>query len=178
MIQQPYFSHTGTASEFITGTACECKILSVNLIVVVVICLFITCSIFYVFYEQYLTIWTDALTSLSISLISIFTVSFILTGFDVIAAFVILIMVLLILINMGGLMWMWNISLNAISLVNLVVVRYDLLPPLPFVHLPSLFLYHSLHLPYSTFTFIISNDFIRNLIKYDLRSYQLDFHSI
>lgn len=81
------------------------------------------------FYEQYLTIWTDALTSLSISLIIIFTVSFILTGFDVIAAFVILIMVLLILINMGGLMWMWNISLNAISLVNLVVVRYDLPPP-------------------------------------------------
>lgn len=79
-------------------------------------------SIFYVFYEQYLTIWTDAITSLSISLISIFAVSYVLTGFDVIAAFVILLMVLLILINMGGLMWLTNISLNAISLVNLVVV--------------------------------------------------------
>lgn len=83
-------------------------------------------SIFYVFYEQYLTIWTDAITSLSISLISIFTVSYVLTGFDVIAAFVILLMVLLILINMGGLMWLTNISLNAISLVNLVVVSTNL----------------------------------------------------
>lgn len=31
-------------------------------------------------------------------------------------------MVTLILVNMGGLMWLWNISLNAVSLVNLVVV--------------------------------------------------------
>lgn len=79
-------------------------------------------SIFYVYYEQYLTIWSDTLFSLGISLATIFTVSFILTGFDLIAALVILMMVSLILIQMGGLMWLWNISLNAISLVNLVVV--------------------------------------------------------
>lgn len=74
------------------------------------------------FYEQYLTIWSDTLFSLGISLATIFAVSFILTGFDLIAAMVILFMVALILINMGGMMWLWNISLNAISLVNLVVV--------------------------------------------------------
>lgn len=79
-------------------------------------------SVFYVFYEQYLTIWYDTIFSLSISLATIFAVSFILTGFDLMSALVILIMVTLILINMGGLMWLWNISLNAISLVNLVVV--------------------------------------------------------
>ncbi|XP_031627932.1 NPC intracellular cholesterol transporter 1 homolog 1b [Contarinia nasturtii] len=78
-------------------------------------------SIFYVFYEQYLTIWQDTLFSLGISLATIFAVSFILTGFDFIAAAVILLVVSLILINMGGMMWIWNISLNAISLVNLVV---------------------------------------------------------
>lgn len=74
------------------------------------------------FYEQYLTIWRDSAFSLGISLLAIFIVSFILTGIDFIAAFVILLMVVLILINLGGLMWFWNISLNAISLVNLVVV--------------------------------------------------------
>lgn len=79
-------------------------------------------SVFYVFYEQYLTIWSDTVFSLGISLATIFAVSFILTGFDLIAAMVILFMVALILINMGGMMWLWNISLNAISLVNLVVV--------------------------------------------------------
>lgn len=79
-------------------------------------------SIFYVFYEQYLTIWRDTIFSLGISLATIFSVSFILTGLDLIAATVIALFVLLIVINMGGMMWLWSISLNAVSLVNLVVV--------------------------------------------------------
>lgn len=37
-------------------------------------------SIFYVFYEQYLTIWYDTLFSLSLSLLAIFAVTFLLTG--------------------------------------------------------------------------------------------------
>lgn len=80
------------------------------------------CSIFYVFYEQYLTIWNDTLFSLGLSLLVIFIATFVLTGFDIISAIVVAFMVTLILVNMGGLMWLWNISLNAISLVNLVVV--------------------------------------------------------
>lgn len=80
-------------------------------------------SIFYVFYEQYLTIWKDTIYSLLLSLVTIFSVSFVLTGFDLLSAVVILLMVTLILINMLGLMWLWNITLNAVSLVNLVVVR-------------------------------------------------------
>lgn len=83
-------------------------------------------SVFYVFYEQYLTMWRDTITSLLLSLVTIFGVSFILTGFDLISAVVIVFMVTLILINMLGMMWLWNISLNAISLVNLVVVRIRL----------------------------------------------------
>lgn len=78
-------------------------------------------SIFYVFYEQYLTIWSDSLFSLGLSLMAIFIVTFIITGFDIMSASIVFIMVFLILLNMGGLMWLWNISLNAISLVNLVV---------------------------------------------------------
>jgi len=40
-------------------------------------------SVFYVFYEQYLTIWNDTLISLSISLASIFIVTFVLLGLDI-----------------------------------------------------------------------------------------------
>lgn len=84
-------------------------------------------SIFYVFYEQYLTIWEDSAFSLGISLATVITASFILTGLDFVAAFVIFLMVMSILINMCGMMWLWNISLNAISLVNLVVVSGNLI---------------------------------------------------
>ena len=78
-------------------------------------------SIFYVFYEQYLTIWKDALISLGLSLAAIFVVTLLVTGLDVVSSIIILFNVFLILLNMGGLMWLWNISLNAVSLVNLVV---------------------------------------------------------
>ena len=47
------------------------------------------CSIFYVYYEQYLTIWHDAFMNLAISATAIFIVTFILLGFDIISAFII-----------------------------------------------------------------------------------------
>ena len=78
-------------------------------------------SVFYVFYEQYLTIWKDSLISLGLSLAAIFIVTLIITGIDIMSSAIILFTVFLILLNMGGLMWLWNISLNAVSLVNLVV---------------------------------------------------------
>lgn len=77
--------------------------------------------VFFVFYEQYLTIWKDSLFSLGISLLAIFLVTFIITGFDIISSLFVLFFIITILINMGGMMWLWNITLNAISLVNLVV---------------------------------------------------------
>lgn len=79
-------------------------------------------SSFYVFYEQYLTMWKDVAISLGLSLLAVFLTTLTVTGFDFISALMIFYMVGLILINMGSVMWMFNISLNAISLVNLVVV--------------------------------------------------------
>jgi len=78
-------------------------------------------SIFYVYYEQYLTMWADTLTSLGISMGAIFIVTFLLTGFSIQAACIILLVIVLIVTNLGGLMYHWNISLNAVSLVNLVM---------------------------------------------------------
>ncbi|NXH16805.1 NPC1 protein, partial [Bucco capensis] len=78
-------------------------------------------SVFYVFYEQYLTIVHDAIFNLCISLGSIFLVTTVLLGFEVWAAVVISITIAMIIINMFGVMWLWGISLNAVSLVNLVM---------------------------------------------------------
>ncbi|KAH8387081.1 hypothetical protein KR093_004563 [Drosophila rubida] len=77
--------------------------------------------VFFIYYEQYLTIWDDALVSLGLSLAAIFAVTLLLTGLDITSALIVLFMVVCILINMGGMMWAWSITLNAISLVNLVV---------------------------------------------------------
>ncbi|XP_038114072.1 NPC intracellular cholesterol transporter 1 isoform X1 [Culex quinquefasciatus] len=78
-------------------------------------------SVFYVFYEQYLTMWPDTLKSMGISVLSIFVVTFLLMGFDIHSSLVVVITITMIVINIGGLMYHWSISLNAVSLVNLVM---------------------------------------------------------
>ena len=79
-------------------------------------------SIFYVFYEQYLTIWRDTVVNLVIALSAIFVVTFIFLGFDVMSSVVIIITIVAIIVDLMGVMYWWSISLNAISLVNLVMV--------------------------------------------------------
>ncbi|KAM6989564.1 NPC intracellular cholesterol transporter 1 [Tautogolabrus adspersus] len=78
-------------------------------------------SVFYVFYEQYLTIAYDTALNLSVSLASIFVVSTVLLGFELWSALIVSITIAMILVNMFGVMWLWDISLNAVSLVNLVM---------------------------------------------------------
>ncbi|XP_063990159.1 NPC intracellular cholesterol transporter 1 isoform X1 [Diachasmimorpha longicaudata] len=78
-------------------------------------------SVFYVFYEQYLTMWPDTLKSLGISLLAIFLVTFFLMGLDIFSSCVVVITITMIMVNIGGLMYWWHITLNAVSLVNLVM---------------------------------------------------------
>ncbi len=78
-------------------------------------------SFFYVFYEQYLTIWVDAGTALGCALAAVFVVVVVFTGADLFSAAVMLLIVLLTLVNISGSMYWLGISLNAISLVNLVM---------------------------------------------------------
>ncbi|XP_035285995.1 NPC intracellular cholesterol transporter 1 [Anguilla anguilla] len=78
-------------------------------------------SVFYVFYEQYLTIAYDTAFNLGISLAAIFVVTTVLLGFELWAALLVSLTIAMILVNMFGVMWLWNISLNAVSLVNLVM---------------------------------------------------------
>ncbi|CAG07097.1 unnamed protein product, partial [Tetraodon nigroviridis] len=78
-------------------------------------------SVFYVFYEQYLSIAYDTALNLSVSLASIFVVTAVLLGFELWAAVLVSMTIAMILVNMFGVMWLWGISLNAVSLVNLVM---------------------------------------------------------
>lgn len=79
-------------------------------------------SVFYVYYEQYLTIWADLMENLSYSLLLVFGVSFLITGLDIFSAIIILLTVTMVIIHMVGFMYIWGIYLNAISLVNLILV--------------------------------------------------------
>lgn len=86
-------------------------------------CLLLLCSVFYVFYEQYLTIMNDTILNLCVSLAAIFVVTTVLLGFELWAGVLVSMTIAMILVNMFGVMWLWDISLNAVSLVNLVMVR-------------------------------------------------------
>lgn len=77
---------------------------------------------FYVFYEQYLTMIDDTVFNLGVSLGAIFLVAVGLLGCELWAAGVMCATIAMILVNMFGVMWLWGISLNAVSLVNLVMV--------------------------------------------------------
>ncbi|XP_016287146.1 NPC intracellular cholesterol transporter 1 isoform X2 [Monodelphis domestica] len=78
-------------------------------------------SVFYVFYEQYLTIVDDTIFNLGVSLGAIFLVTAVLLGCDLWSAVIMCVTIAMILVNMFGVMWLWGISLNAVSLVNLVM---------------------------------------------------------
>jgi Niemann-Pick C1 protein len=86
--------------------------------------------VFYAFYEQYLTIWEDTFQSIGLSLAAVFVATLVLTGFNIFSALIVLVMVAMVVINLGGLMYWWNVSLNAVSLVNLVMVSARSIPQL------------------------------------------------
>jgi len=79
------------------------------------------CSVFYVFYEQYLTIVRNTVFNLVISLAAIFVITIFLLGFDVWTSAIIVWTIAMIVASMFGLMYFWSVSLNALSLVNLVM---------------------------------------------------------
>ena len=79
-------------------------------------------SIWHVFYEQYLFVGHDTWQNLGICLAAVFIVTFLLLGFDIWSAAIALISIAAIVNSMFGLMYFWGISLNAVSLVNLVMV--------------------------------------------------------
>lgn len=78
-------------------------------------------SIFYVFYEQYLVIMGDTQLNLGLCAAAIFCVTFVLLGFDLWSATIVLVTIVMILVDLMAFMVLWDISLNAVALVNLVM---------------------------------------------------------
>ncbi|XP_041981624.1 NPC intracellular cholesterol transporter 1 homolog 1b-like [Aricia agestis] len=78
-------------------------------------------SVFYVFFEQYLTMWADTIKFLSYCLIGTLVINLIATGFNIVITLALMITVIMVMIDMMGIMYMWNIPLNPVSCINLIV---------------------------------------------------------
>ncbi|VDL60014.1 unnamed protein product [Hymenolepis diminuta] len=78
-------------------------------------------SVFYVFYEQYLSVQKETALQLGVCLAAITVITLLLLGLNFAATFAVLLGVACIDVSLLGLMSVWNININAISLVNLVV---------------------------------------------------------
>ncbi|CAH8648900.1 unnamed protein product [Dicrocoelium dendriticum] len=78
-------------------------------------------SVFYVFYEQYLTIVNEAVIQIAVCLLAVSVVTFLLLGLNLLATLMVLLGVAYIVLSLLAMMVLWNIDLNALSLVNLVV---------------------------------------------------------
>ncbi|XP_032518509.2 NPC intracellular cholesterol transporter 1 homolog 1b-like [Danaus plexippus] len=78
-------------------------------------------SVFYVYYEQYLTIWEDAFASIGFSLLGALFINFLVTGFNFLTTGALLLNVIMIVVELMGVMFIWNIPLNAVSTINLIV---------------------------------------------------------
>jgi Niemann-Pick C1 protein len=77
-------------------------------------------SVFYIFFEQYLYIERVAAICIGLALAAVFVVTLVLLG-NVLASFMIILIVFMIEIDLLGVMAIWSINLNAVSVVNLVM---------------------------------------------------------
>ncbi|XP_021732185.1 Niemann-Pick C1 protein-like [Chenopodium quinoa] len=77
-------------------------------------------SVFYMFFEQYLDIWSTALVNLAIAIGAVFIVCLIIT-WSIWSSLIILLVITMIVVDLMGVMAILKIQLNAVSVVNLVM---------------------------------------------------------
>ncbi|KAM6156387.1 NPC1-like intracellular cholesterol transporter 1 [Erethizon dorsatum] len=73
-----------------------------------------------VFYQQYLTVLPEGIFTLALCFLPTFAVSYFLLGLDMRSGLLNLLVIIMILVDTIGLMAMWDITYNAVSLINLV----------------------------------------------------------
>lgn len=78
-------------------------------------------SVFYVFFEQYLTMWRDTFVSISYCMLGAFVINLLASGFNLLTTFAVIFTAIMVVLNMMGIMYLWSIPLNAVSCVNLIV---------------------------------------------------------
>uniref|UniRef100_A0A8C9TY93 NPC1 like intracellular cholesterol transporter 1 n=1 Tax=Scleropages formosus TaxID=113540 RepID=A0A8C9TY93_SCLFO len=77
-------------------------------------------TVTYLFYEQYLTIVPEGLFNIAVCLVPTFVVCCILLGMDVRSGLLNLLTIVMITVDTVGVMTLWGIDYNAVSLINLV----------------------------------------------------------
>ncbi|CAN1781816.1 NPC intracellular cholesterol transporter 1 [Linum perenne] len=77
-------------------------------------------SVFYMFFEQYLDIWSTALINLAIAIGAVFVVCLVITC-SLWSSGIIMLVLAMIVVDLLGVMAILNIQLNAVSVVNLVM---------------------------------------------------------
>ena len=77
-------------------------------------------SIFHIFFEQYLSVVQNCVWLLGAALLAVFLVCWLFTA-SAWASSVILLVVGMILLDMFGVLYLWSIQLNAVSVVNLAM---------------------------------------------------------
>ncbi|XP_060712447.1 NPC1-like intracellular cholesterol transporter 1 [Hemiscyllium ocellatum] len=77
-------------------------------------------TITYVYYEQYLTIVIEGIFNIGVCLIPTFVVCCVLLGMDIHSGLLNLLTIVMIIVDTVGVMTLWGIDFNAVSLINLV----------------------------------------------------------
>lgn len=78
-------------------------------------------SVFYPFFEQYLTIWRDSFLTILYSIIGAIFFNLLASGFSITTTFTVMFTSILVFVDMMGIMYLWNIPLNPVSNMNLIV---------------------------------------------------------
>ncbi|KAM5273630.1 NPC1-like intracellular cholesterol transporter 1 [Ctenodactylus gundi] len=73
-----------------------------------------------VFYQQYLTVLPEGIFTLALCFLPTFIVCYLLLGLDLRSGLLNLLVIIMILVDTIGFMALWDISYNAVSLINLV----------------------------------------------------------
>ncbi|GAB1295788.1 NPC1-like intracellular cholesterol transporter 1 [Apodemus speciosus] len=76
--------------------------------------------IFNLFYQQYLTVLPEGIFTLALCFVPTFVVCYLLLGLDIRSGILNLLSIIMVLVDTIGLMAVWGISYNAVSLINLV----------------------------------------------------------
>ncbi|KAL7827292.1 hypothetical protein SRHO_G00330100 [Serrasalmus rhombeus] len=77
-------------------------------------------SVTYVYYEQYISILYEGVVNICLCLVPTFVVCCILLGLDLRSGFLNLLTIVMITVDTVGVMTLWSIDYNAVSLINLV----------------------------------------------------------
>ncbi|GAB2291644.1 NPC intracellular cholesterol transporter 1 [Dionaea muscipula] len=77
-------------------------------------------SVFYIYFEQYLDIWANAMVNIAIALAAVFVVCLIVTS-SLWTSAIILVVLVMIVVDLMGVMAILDIQLNAVSVVNLIM---------------------------------------------------------